>query len=144
MNESKYLFIPTQTLKGQGKVASMSRIIQNLFVIDLVYPNSVLIPKQDLIDGKHYYIYNPKDSKEKLPVKIRMLITLLLKERNLKHARKQRLELLERQIMEKVNVEMMNNSNYDISKILISRISDLENQIEILSNKLSKMEIKKK
>jgi len=132
-----------EILKGKGKLASVSRKIQNLFIIDLVYPKSVLVSKEDLERGLHYFRYNPNDVKQALPSKIRMKITLLLKERNLKNARKEQIisSLSDTGVNSKsiLNSGGQNtNPNNDIVKVLLQSVADLESKLDAISQKLTK------
>ncbi|OXA50107.1 transient receptor potential channel pyrexia [Folsomia candida] len=122
-----------ETLRGHGKLASVSRMIQNLFVIDLLYANSVLVKKTDLKDGKHYYKYNPKILKQELPVDIRNDITQLLKERRLTNLRKERLR------MENESLEI-NNGN-ETTRILLMRIAELEDQMDSVAKKVANFRV---
>lgn len=114
-------------------MASVSRMIQNLFVIDLLYANSVLVKKTDLKDGKHYYKYNPKILKQELPVDIRNDITQLLKERRLTNLRKERLR------MENESLEI-NNGN-ETTRILLMRIAELEDQMDSVAKKVANFRV---
>lgn len=142
---SYHSFVIVQILKGKGKLASVSRKIQNLFIIDLVYPKSVLVSKEDLERGLHYFRYNPNDVRQDLPFKIRMKITLLLKERNLKNVRKEQIitNLSENGIgvisKSILNSGRQNTANNEMVKLLLQSVGELENKLDMIAQKLTKV-----